>query len=92
MLSRLIYLSIILSVLLFQSLAKAQDYSENQPGKFDFYIFSLSWSPSYCENLQERGMSHSRQCGPRPYSFVVHGLWPQYENGFPKNCIDHPPD
>ena len=22
----------------------------------------------------------------RPYSFVVHGLWPQYENGFPEFC------
>jgi ribonuclease T2 len=26
------------------------------------------------------------QCGSRPYSFVVHGLWPQYERGFPRNC------
>ena len=22
----------------------------------------------------------------RPYSFVVHGLWPQYERGFPRDC------
>ena len=22
----------------------------------------------------------------RPYSFVVHGLWPQYERGFPEYC------
>jgi ribonuclease T2 len=26
------------------------------------------------------------QCGPRPYSFVVRGLWPQYDNGFPEYC------
>ena len=26
------------------------------------------------------------QCGGRPYAFVVHGLWPQYENGFPEYC------
>jgi len=26
------------------------------------------------------------QCGARPYSFVVHGLWPQYEKGFPEYC------
>src|SRR5262245_54387304 len=26
------------------------------------------------------------QCGPRPYSFIVHGLWPQYDNGFPEYC------
>ena len=26
------------------------------------------------------------QCGARPYAFVVHGLWPQYERGFPEYC------
>ena len=26
------------------------------------------------------------QCGARPYSFVVHGLWPQYDHGFPQYC------
>ena len=26
------------------------------------------------------------QCGGRPFSFVVHGLWPQYERGFPEYC------
>ena len=25
-------------------------------------------------------------CGGRPFSFVVHGLWPQYERGFPEYC------
>ena len=27
-----------------------------------------------------------RQCGGRPFSFVVHGLWPQFEKGFPSFC------
>ena len=27
-----------------------------------------------------------QQCGGRPFSFVVHGLWPQYEQGFPSFC------
>ena len=26
------------------------------------------------------------QCEGRPFSFVVHGLWPQYERGFPEYC------
>ena len=26
------------------------------------------------------------QCGGRPFSFVVHGLWPQYEHGYPEYC------
>jgi ribonuclease T2 len=60
----------------------------NAPGQFDFYVLSLSWSPSFCAASAERysGQQSSMQCGARPYSFVVHGLWPQYEKGFPENC------
>ncbi|ERF83207.1 ribonuclease T2 [Bradyrhizobium viridifuturi] len=69
--------------------ASAQDRRQNAPGEFDFYVLSLSWSPSFCEAASERG-NNSRgtqaQCGGRPYSFVVHGLWPQYERGFPEYC------
>src|ERR1700689_5750011 len=58
------------------------------PGQFDFYVLSLSWSPSFCAETGERyaGSSPSLQCGARPYSFVVHGLWPQYDKGFPEYC------
>src|SRR5205809_6185177 len=66
--------------------ACAQDRRQNQPGQFDFYVLSLSWSPSYCEAAGERGTPPQQQCGERPYSFVVHGLWPQYEKGFPEFC------
>jgi ribonuclease T2 len=67
----------------------AQDRRQNAPGEFDFYVLSLSWSPSFCEAAQERGgnnRSAQMQCGGRPYSFVVHGLWPQYDRGFPNYC------
>src|SRR6266567_7913985 len=67
-------------------IAVAQDRRQNQPGQFDFYVLSLSWSPSYCEAAGERGTPPQQQCGERPYSFVVHGLWPQYEKGFPEFC------
>jgi ribonuclease T2 len=67
--------------------ALAQDSSRNEPGKFDFYILSLSWSPSYCAAAHERyARNEGIQCGARPFAFVVHGLWPQYEHGFPENC------
>lgn len=53
------------------------------PGVFDFYVLALSWSPGFCSRDQ-RG---SPQCDPgRKLGFVVHGLWPQYERGFPSNC------
>ena len=68
--------------------ASAQDPRQNEPGQFDFYVLALSWSPSFCEAAAERGGSRnaSAQCGARPYSFVVHGLWPQYTKGFPEYC------
>jgi ribonuclease T2 len=66
--------------------ANAQDRRQNTPGEFDFYVLSLSWSPSFCEEAAERGGRSQIQCGGRPYAFVVHGLWPQYENGFPEYC------
>jgi ribonuclease T2 len=68
--------------------ARAQDAPENQPGQFDFYVLSLSWSPSFCAQAVERNRMRSTgpQCGARSYSFVVHGLWPQYVKGFPEYC------
>jgi len=66
--------------------ALAQDARQNEPGQFDFYVLSLSWSPSFCAAAQDSGRSGGAQCGARPYSFVVHGLWPQYEKGFPEYC------
>src|SRR5262245_24189267 len=64
----------------------ARDRRQNQPGRFDFYVLALSWSPSFCEAASERGTPPQQQCGARPHSFVVHGLWPQYEKGFPEYC------
>src|SRR3981081_964790 len=66
----------------------AQDRRQNTPGEFDYYVLSLSWSPSFCQEASERGTEgrSQAQCGSRPFSFVVHGLWPQYERGFPEYC------
>src|SRR5277367_74466 len=66
----------------------SQDARQNEAGQFDFYVLSLSWSPSFCAAAaeRERGRAPTSQCGARPYSFVVHGLWPQYDRGFPEYC------
>lgn len=52
------------------------------PGRFDYYLLALSWSPQYCASEARPGDSQCR----RPYGFVVHGLWPQHERGWPKDC------
>ncbi|MET1411910.1 ribonuclease T [Roseibium sp. HPY-6] len=57
----------------------------DEPGEFDFYVLSLSWSPTYCK--QEGDGANPHQCNVRdPFRFVVHGLWPQYERGYPQSC------
>jgi ribonuclease T2 len=61
--------------------------SENgdEPGTFDYYLLSLSWSPAFC-----LGMPGAAECnGPRRFGFIVHGLWPQNERGWPENCNMH---
>jgi ribonuclease T2 len=63
-----------------------REQRQHQPGQFDFYVLALSWSPTFCQATAERGRESREQCGERPYSFVVHGLWPQYERGFPRAC------
>ena len=62
---------------------RAQGDSDAVSGRFDYYLLSLSWSPSYCLTHQE----DRAQCGGKGYGFVVHGLWPQYNaGGYPQNC------
>jgi len=62
-----------------------------KPGVFDYYVLSLSWSPDYCATHHSRrgrrvGESDP-QCGSeRHFGFVVHGLWPQYNRGYPQSC------
>src|SRR6201989_611664 len=86
--SRLL-ISLAFTFLFLAGMASAQDRRQNAPGEFDFYVLSLSWSPSFCEAASERGnngRSQQAQCGGRPFSFVVHGLWPQYDKGYPEYC------
>ncbi|MDQ0704356.1 ribonuclease T2 [Pseudomonas sp. W3I7] len=56
--------------------------SQGVPGAFDFYVLSLSWSPTFC--LTHPG---NEQCTGKGYGFVLHGLWPQYaKGGWPASC------
>ncbi len=56
-----------------------------EPGDFDYYVLVLSWSPSYCATTKRR--DNGPQCaGARPYSFILHGLWPQFYRSYPEFC------
>ncbi|MEM1306386.1 MAG: ribonuclease T2 [Pseudomonadota bacterium] len=61
--------------------------SRDVAGVFDYYTLVLSWSPTYCEESGDK--RRDPQCRPRrerPFAFVLHGLWPQYERGYPNFC------
>jgi ribonuclease T2 len=67
---------------------QARERSRNTQGvadQFDYYVLSLSWAPTFCEDPQHR---HARECDTsRDTGFVIHGLWPQQENGrSPEYC------
>ena len=52
-------------------------------GQFDYYLLSLSWSPTYCLTHRD----DAAECGNKGYGFVLHGLWPQFEGGgYPQHC------
>ena len=64
-----------------------QPAARNEAGRFDYYSMVLSWSPTFCATVA-RG-SQDQQCNPRggrSFSFVLHGLWPQHERGWPESC------
>jgi len=78
------------ALLLLALLAAAAGYSKHHgsrpampgtPGVFDYYLLTLSWSPEFCHSHADRP-----ECQSGHHGFVVHGLWPQYTDGYPENC------
>jgi ribonuclease T2 len=65
--------------------------SDSTPGTFDFYLLNLSWAPEFCAT-HTSGRSSS-ECDPsRHYGFIVHGLWPENNDGsYPQACAPAQP-
>jgi ribonuclease T2 len=64
-----------------------RDSGSNVSGQFDYYALIMSWSPTHCSTPD--GEDDAQQCARRDgrrYAFVLHGLWPQYERGYPESC------
>ena len=69
----------------YDRIAGQSSQSQSASGNFDFYVLALSWSPTFC--AEQTSGDDKEQCGTgRPFAFVVHGLWPQNERGFPSDC------
>ena len=62
---------------------------QNVAGKFDYYTLVMSWSPTHCANAEVgRDEQQCARFDGLRYGFVLHGLWPQYEKGYPEACRD----
>ena len=65
----------------------SRDQRQHVAGEFDYYALVLSWSPTHCSS--PAGQDDDLQCKSRDgrrYAFILHGLWPQYERGYPEFC------
>ncbi|THH36827.1 ribonuclease T [Aliishimia ponticola] len=79
-----------LLILLFSATMALAD--GEKAGAFDYYVMALSWSPNWCEI--EGDDKESDQCHPRhDHGWTLHGLWPQYHQGWPAFCptAERPP-
>jgi ribonuclease T2 len=71
------------------ALVAAMETTAARADSFDFYVLSLSWSPTWCGAKADR--ADDRQCEEKR-RFIVHGLWPQNEKGWPQFCKSSEPD
>ena len=72
----------LIALVLLTGLARADG---EKAGDFDYYVMALSWSPTWC--ALEGDDRNSPQCDPAAdFGWVLHGLWPQYESGWPSYC------
>jgi ribonuclease T2 len=70
---------------------KKNQSSDSSQATFDYYLLTLSWAPEFCASNPSGRTSD--ECNPNKHmGLVVHGLWPQYNNGkWPQDCASTPP-
>lgn len=76
---------LILGFLAVVCLCSAARADGEKAGDFDYYVMSLGWSANWC--ALEGDARRDPQCDAgRGLTWTLHGLWPQYEAGFPAYC------
>jgi ribonuclease T2 len=82
----------LIPILLLTVLTGTASAQPSQSGQFDYFVLSLSWSPNWCATTGDA--QQSDQCDARhDHGWILHGLWPQYQRGFPSDCqtAERPP-
>ncbi|CAN5810588.1 ribonuclease T2 [soil metagenome] len=52
---------------------------------FDYFLLAVSWTPSFC--AVEGDARGREQCARGAgHGYTLHGLWPQFERGWPEWC------
>ena len=68
--------------LLIMLLVPLRGMAADRAGDFAYYVLALSWSPAFCEVQGD-----PVQCAPdKRFGWILHGLWPQHERGYPRDC------
>lgn len=70
---------------LLASLCLSMPADADQAGTFDYYVLSLSWTPNWCADEGDARQDDRCRTGAR-IGWGLHGLWPQYEKGWPSWC------
>ena len=61
----------------------------DRAGDFDYFVLALSWNEGWCALEGEK--KGAPQCDEQR-GFTLHGLWPQYEEGWPEFCQTSKPN
>ena len=76
--------TIVAFLLLLASFGQAR--ADGEPaGQFDYYVMALSWNATWCA-LEGDGRAADQCDAGRGLGWTLHGLWPQFEAGWPSYC------
>lgn len=66
-------------------LCQSMPATADRAGAFDYYVLALSWTPNWC--AEEGDSRQDDRCRTEAgLGWGLHGLWPQYERGWPQYC------
>lgn len=81
---RVLLVTLLASILVAASTPAARADGE-RAGDFDYYVMALTWTPTWCATTGDARQDPQCRAG-RHLGFTLHGLWPQYDSGYPSYC------